>query len=199
MSKVISYIFHPVLTPLIGLFLILNSEAYIAVMDIRIIRMLYMIVGTFTLLLPLALFFLFLYTGYVRTVYMNDRKQRMIPYFITFIFFYIAFYLVKKTGISSFISAFLFASALSLLMIVIITYFWKISSHMAGMGGLTGLLLSLSYLYDADTMYFLVIVLFVSGLLAAARIRLNAHRPAQVYAGFALGFITVSAVCLLYS
>lgn len=198
MSKAISYVFHPVLMPLIGLFIILNSEAYIAVMDIRVARMLYMIVGIFTLLLPLALFFLFLYTGYVHSVQMNDRRQRIIPYFISFIMYYIAYYLVKKLAVSSFISAFLFASALSLLIIVIVTYFWKISTHMTGVGGLTGLVLSLSFVYNADTMYSLVIILLVSGLLAAARLSLNAHRQGEVYAGFVLGLITVFTICSLY-
>ncbi len=198
MSKVISYLFHPVLMPLIGLFLILNSEAYIAVMDIRVARILYLIVGIFTLLLPLVLFFLFLYTGYVQTIQINERRQRIIPYFISFIMYYIAYYLVKKLAVSSFISAFLFASAMSLLIIVIITYFWKISTHMVGVGGLTGLVLSLSTVFNADTMYFLVIILLVSGLLASARLSLNAHRPGEVCAGFALGLVTVFAICSMY-
>jgi hypothetical protein len=123
----------------------------------------------------------------------------MIPYFITFILFYTAYFLVKKLPVSSFISAFLLASAMSLLMVTIITGFWKISTHMTGMGGLTGLILALSYVFDADTMYYLVIVLFLSGLLAAARIRLDAHKPAEIYTGYILGFIMVSAICLLYS
>ncbi len=198
MSKLISYLFHPILVPTIGLFLILNSGAYISVMDIRIIRMLYLIVGTFTLLLPLALLSLFLFSGVVHSVNMNDRRRRIIPYFITFILFYIACFLVKKLPVSSFFSAFLFASALSLLIIVIITYFWKISTHMTGMGGLTGLMLCLSYVFNTDTMYFLVIILFLSGILASARIRLNAHKPEEIYAGFILGCISVFTVCLFY-
>jgi hypothetical protein len=195
----ISYLFHPILIPLTGLFIILNSGSYISVLDISIKRMLYLIVGTFTLLLPLALLSLFLFSGSIQTVKMEDRRQRMIPYFITFILFYTAYFLVKKLPVSSFISAFLLASAMSLLMVTIITGFWKISTHMTGMGGLTGLILALSYVFDADTMYYLVIVLFLSGLLAAARIRLDAHKPAEIYTGYILGFIMVSAICLLYS
>ena len=69
---------------------------------------------------------------------------------------------------------------------------------MAGMGGLTGLMLCLSFVFNTDTMYFLVIVFFISGLLASARIRLNEHKPEEIYAGFILGFIMVFAVCLFY-
>ena len=199
MSKLISYLLHPVLIPLIGVFLILNSGAYISVIDIRIARILYLIVATFTLLLPLALISLFLFSGFIHSVNMDDRKQRIIPYFITFILFYTAYFLVKKLPVSSFISSFLFASAMTLLIIIIITYFWKISTHMAGMGGLAGLMLCLSYVFNTDTMYFLVIVFFISGLLASARLRLNKHNPVEIYAGFILGFIMVFAVCLFYS
>ncbi len=198
MFRFISYLLHPIFVPLIGLILILNSGAYISVMDIRIVRLLYLIVVTFTLLLPLALVSIILFSGFIRSVNMNDRRQRIIPYFMTFIMFYIAYYLVKKLPVSTFFSSFLFASAMSLLLIVIITYFWKISTHMAGMGGLAGLMLSLSYVFHTDTMYFLVILFFLSGLLASARIMLNEHRPEEVYTGFILGFILVFTVCLFY-
>jgi hypothetical protein len=118
---------------------------------------------------------------------------------MTFILFYIAYFLVKKLPVSSFIASFLFASAISLLIIIIITYFWKISSHMAGMGGLAGLMLCLSYVFNTDTMYFLVIILLVSGLLASARISLKEHTPEEVYTGFILGFVVVFSICLFYS
>lgn len=199
MSKLISYLLHPIFVPLIGLFLILNSGAYISAIDIRIVRMLYLIVITFTLLLPLVLLSLFLFSGYIHSVDMDERRQRIIPYFVTFILFYIAYFLVKKLPVSTFISSYLFASAISLLLIIIITYFWKISTHMAGMGGLAGLMLSLSFVFNTDTMYFLVIVFFLSGLLASARIRLDEHKPVQVYTGFILGLVVVFTICVFHS
>lgn len=199
MSKLISYLLHPIFVPLIGLFLIMNSGAYISVIDIRIVRMLYLIVGTFTLLLPLALISLFLFSGFIHSVNMDERRQRIIPYFVTFILFYTAYFLVKKLPVSTFISSFLFASAISLLVIIVITYFWKISSHMAGMGGLAGLMLCLSYVFNTDTMYFLVFVFLISGLLASARIRMKEHKPEEVYSGFCLGFVMVFTICLFYS
>jgi membrane-associated phospholipid phosphatase len=35
-----------------------------------------------------------------------------------------------------------------------------------------------------------MVFIFIAGLLGYARIRMNAHRPSQVYAGFLIGFVT---------
>jgi membrane-associated phospholipid phosphatase len=44
----------------------------------------------------------------------------------------------------------------------------------------------------------LIIIIFVSGLVATARLKLNAHTPAQVYTGFLAGFIIELGLMLFY-
>lgn len=198
LSNLISYILHPVIMPLAGLFLILHSGAYISGMDIKIVKILYLITGTFTLLLPLIFLPLLLYSGIIRSIRIDERRHRLIPYFITFMFYYTAHILIKKLAISSFISGFMFASAFTLLLIIILTWFFKISTHLAGIGGLAGLVLSLSWIFDVDTSWLLIIILLLSGLLASARIYLKAHKPAEVYTGFFLGFVVIFTVCSFY-
>lgn len=197
-SNLISYILHPVIMPVAGLFLVLHSGAYVSGMDIKIAKILYLITGTFTLMLPLLFLPLLLYSGIIRNIKIDERQHRIVPYFITFLFYYTAYILIKKLAVSSFISDFMFASAVTLLLITILTWFFKISTHLAGTGGLAGLMLSLSWVFDADTTWLLIIILLLSGLLGSARINLNAHKPAEVYLGFLLGFVVIFTVCSFY-
>ncbi len=199
MAKILSYILHPVFMPIVGLLILLNSGTYISILDKNLIKVMYLIVGTFTIVLPLSLLPVFLYSKMIKNIQMSDRRQRIVPYFMTFISFYIAHILIKKLPISSLISAFLFAAAMTVLVILIISYFWKISSHMAGIGGLIGLILSLAFILKADLMYYLIIVVFLSGLLGTSRLALKAHNLAQIYGGFFAGMATVFSICMLYS
>ena len=68
---------------------------------------------------------------------------------------------------------------------------------MVGWGGIVGLVLSLSLRFSTDLMLFLILAILVSGCIGFARLRLNAHNPLQVYAGFLVGFLTVLTVYIL--
>src|SRR3972149_9728143 len=105
--------------------------------------------------------------------------------------------MVRKLPVSSVYQRFLFASCISVLLVLTISYFWKISAHLVGWGGLTGLIASLSLRFHTDLMIFLIIALILSGITAFARLRLNAHNQSQVYSGFLLGILTVLMVFLI--
>lgn len=92
---------------------------------------------------------------------------------------------------------FIFAACLSILFILTISYFWKISAHLVGWGGLVGLVFSLSMRFNTDLMLFMILVVLLTGCVGFARLRLNAHSPLQIYAGFMVGFITMLTVFVL--
>jgi membrane-associated phospholipid phosphatase len=75
-----------------------------------------------------------------------------------------------------------------------INIFWKISSHTASVGALAGMMVGLSYFLGAFYFLSIALSLLMAGLTGFARLKLNAHTPAQVYAGFLLGFITIMAL-----
>jgi membrane-associated phospholipid phosphatase len=112
--------------------------------------------------------------------------------FITGFFFMTGYYfLYNITAVPDLILKFILATIITVFLSLLITLFWKISIHLVGMGGLTGAVLALSYIAGADR-HILVSVLFIlAGLLGVARVYLQEHKPAQVYAGFALGFAVV--------
>ncbi|MFO7656820.1 MAG: hypothetical protein R6W78_07115 [Bacteroidales bacterium] len=198
-SVFVSYLFHPVFIPLVGIFIIMNSGTYASLADKEVLKILYLIAGTFTILLPVGLLPLYLFTGIIRNIHIDEHRRRIIPYFITFVLLYTTYILIKKLPLSAFVTSFMFASAMTVLLLLIISYFWKISSHMAGAGGLTGLIMCLSMMLSADLMYYLIVALMLGGILASARLYLDAHNGTQVFLGFLLGLVTVFSICVIYA
>ena len=58
---------------------------------------------------------------------------------------------------------------------------------MVGIGGLLGVLISVSYLIKFDMTIFYILVIIVAGLIGFARLKLQEHQPYQLYLGFLLG------------
>jgi len=108
-----------------------------------------------------------------------------------------AYFLVKKLPVSIIYQRFLFAACISMLCLVSISYFWKISAHMVGWGGLISLMLMLSLRFNTDLMLFLILGILCSGFVGYARLKLDAHNTLQIYTGFLLGFVIMLVVFLI--
>jgi hypothetical protein len=193
-ATVLSYIAHPLLIPMLGLLVISHSGTYAADLDLRFTQFIYLSVFLLTFLLPAALIPLFMHSGLAKSIHFPERKERLMPLYITLIFYLAAYFLIKKLPVSQVYQRFLFSASLSILFVLAISYFWKISAHMVGWGGLVGLIISLSFRFDTDLMLFLIIGLLCSGTIGYARLRLDAHNSWQIYAGFFVGFAIMLTV-----
>lgn len=193
-ATLLSYLTHPLLVPMLGLLVISNSGTYAADMDTHFNQFIYLTVFVMTFLMPVTLIALFLYSGLAKSIHFSERKERLIPLYVTLIFYVAAYFLIRKLPVSQVYQRFIFSASLSVLFVLAISYFWKISAHLVAWGGLVGLILSLSLRFDTDLMLFLIISLFCSGCVGYARLRLDEHDAFQVYAGFSLGFLIMMTV-----
>lgn len=193
----ISYAAHPLIVPVLGLLVISNSGTYAADIDHQYKQFIYLSVFIFTLVLPAALIPLFYYFGLAKNVHFSERRERLIPLYLALVFYLSAYLLIKKLPVSIIYQRFLFAACISMLFLSFISYFWKISAHMTGWGGLVGLILILSLRFNTDLMLFLILGILSSGFIGFARLKLEAHNPLQIYTGFLLGFVIMIVVFLL--
>ncbi len=193
-ANLLSYVTHPLLTPLLGLLVISNSGTYAADLDPRFSHFIYLAVFVLTFLLPVTLIPFLLYMDLAKTLHFHERKERLMPLYVTLVFYIAAYFLVKKLPISEVYQRYLFSASLSVLFVLVISYFWKISSHLTGWGGLVGLIFSLSIRFDSDLMLFLIVSILITGLVGFARLRLGAHDTLQIYSGFLMGFLTMLIV-----
>jgi len=197
-AKILSVIIHPLLMPALGVFIICNTVTYISILPGDIIRSVFLIIFISTFILPVALIPFFIYFRLIRNEQMDERRQRLAPLIITVFLFYLAYYLLARLNIPQIIKVFMLSATITVALTFLVTTFWKISAHMTGVGGISGVLMAIALRNNIDLQNFLIISFLVSGFLAYARLKLNAHSPEQVYAGYGMGFVTMMTVMYIY-
>jgi hypothetical protein len=196
-ASLLSYLLHPLLTPVAGIYLMTHSGTYLADLTPDIKNLIYLTTLTLTFVLPVCMIPFYLYLKIIRNLEISQRRERLIPLYITLAAFLAAYFLIRSLPVSQLYGRFLFASCISVLMVLFVSNFWKISAHLTGLGGLTGLVLGLSRKLGTDMMLFLIILLMLSGLSAYARMRTNEHSSDQVYAGYFTGLTLVFFIMIL--
>lgn len=155
------------------------------------------IIFLITTLPPLVTILFLMRKGKVKDVAINDPKDRPIPYLVTIICYFIAAFFIRKWP--HWLPMFFTGAAFTAIIASLITFKWKISAHVASMGGLTALLIYVGIHHIAVVMIipWIAVAVFCSGAVGSARVYLGRHTPAQVYAGWALGLIvTYIFMCL---
>jgi len=195
-AKIISVIFHPVLIPTLGLFLLLNSGFYFSMLTWEAKRFVLLVVFFTTCILPmLSVAIMALNPKF--DISMPESRDRILPLATSSIFYYLGFVLLSKVRAVPDFKIFMVATVLVIIALLIISFTWKISTHMAAIGGLTGTLFALSFRSGINPIYSILIVVLVSGLVGTARLILNKHNIWQLLAGYGLGFFVLYFVIYL--
>ena len=197
-AKIISTMFHPLIMPVIGLFIIFNTDSYINyAIPTELKEAVIILVGTSTFIIPLLISLLLLNRKLINSLEMKTQKERVIPYAFTIIFYVFTLYMLKKAPIPPIIFNFVIGATLSVIIAFIVNVKWKISAHMIGIGGLVGALICISIMLDIYITPFIIFALLVAGLVGSSRLKLKAHTQLQVYAGFLVG-IACQIITLYY-
>lgn len=198
LPKFVSYLLHPLLMPLFGVFILFNSGTYISFLSPEFKQSVFIIVGICTLGIPLVFIPFYMYRKIISQVHMNSARERIIPLLVTTAMFYISYYLLSSTSVPKTLQLFLLGSTFCVAATLIITFKWKISAHMIGLGGIVGLIVSIEIFMHTNLMLYLILFLFLSGLAGTSRLLLNCHSPAQIYSGFWLGFLIMMATIIIF-
>ncbi|KJF42954.1 phosphatase PAP2 family protein [Draconibacterium sediminis] len=192
-ARIISVIFHPVLIPTIGMFLLLNSGFYFDLLLWEAKRFVLLVVFFTTCILPmLSVAVLSLNPRF--DINMPGNRDRLIPLLSASVFYYLGFILLRKVQAVPEFKLFMLASVLVLVVLLVVSLKWKISNHMAAIGGLSGTLFALSFRNGVNPVYSVLIVVLLSGLIGTARLILGKHDLKQLVAGYGLGFIVLYLV-----
>ena len=140
-----------------------------------------------TFLLPLLNALLLLRMNQIASLSMETKEERKIPFLATSVFYVMESYFLLNADVPVLIKAMMFGATILVVCVLLINLFWKISAHMVGIGGLCGMMIAISYRLQINLHIVLIVLFLIAGLTAFARLRLNAHDPKQVYAGFLLG------------
>lgn len=201
-ARVSSYLFHPILMPTYGLILIYYSKLVPGFNPYSIEGAgsfgwdFILLAFAFTALVPGIASLTLKKMGYVTSIQMPKKHERILPFTIAGISYLALFYYPNVTNSSDYpfiLKLFLMGSLIAIIFGVVITFFWKISVHMIGIGGVCGIFFLFGVIQEPQTLT-LSILFGIAGLVGFCRLALKAHTMNQVIAGFLLGFFCESLV-----
>jgi len=194
---VISYIFHPLIMPTIGVWIIFNSGSILSMINPMAQLKILGIVFAMTFLFPALLLPIFVVLRWIGSIEASERNERIFPIAITAIIYYFTFTFLKNQQVLLFIALFILAISIVMILLMIVNFFSKVSLHMAGIGGIGGLTLYMSMVISPINGWFFVLSILLAGIIAFARLKLNEHKPAQIFAGYFIGFLPVLTLFIL--
>ncbi|MCB2207076.1 MAG: hypothetical protein KQH67_02160 [Bacteroidetes bacterium] len=187
-AKLISVLFHPLLMPTYAILILFNINShYLHVLPFEYKLILLGFVFVFTFILPAVSMFFMVKLKLVESIEMHSSKERPIPLIIVALFFYATYHIFRELPVDTIFTMFMLGATVLVLLSLLINYFYKISLHMMALGGLLATLIGFSFLIHQDIRSYIFLLLIIAGITGTARLKLNAHSPSQVYAGFLIG------------
>lgn len=197
-AQLISGLLHPLIVPSLGILLVFYSMSKVFYLPYEVQRAILLIVALNTMVLPIITFPILSKFGFIKSIYMNSHKERVLPLLFMLILYIFSFYFLARLRIFPILSLFMLGATFAVLTTFVVSIWWKISIHMVGIGGFTGLSYVLVYRFHPDTIWPLLVATLLAGLVAWARLELKAHKPSQVYSGFAVGAISIVGTLLWF-
>jgi len=195
-AKIISTIFHPILLPTLGFVLLFTSGFYNSMLTTDAKRFILLVIFFSTATLPmLSVAILALNSKF--DFLMPNSRDRIVPLLFTSVFYYIGFILLGRIHFLPVFKHFMIASVLLIVALLLISFKWNISIHMAAIGAVTATFFALSFRGGVNPIIAIFVLVLVSGLLGTVRLFLNKNNLLQVAAGYILGFIILYPVIYL--
>jgi len=197
-ARIITIIFHPLVFPLVGLLVLYNSGTYVSLMSVEAKRVLFYMIGTGSFVFPSALLLLMAQRKMISDFSISVREERFLPLTLIFLLFLFTFFLIYRYPVNRLIHGYLLALSIGVLLTILVNVFMKVSVHLVAIGGLAGLVLSLSLKFGVPVAFIFILSILAAGLTAYALLKLEKHNEKEVYGGFLLGFATLLTVMIFY-
>ncbi len=131
---------------------------------------------------------------------LDNRKERLFPYIFTLLCYIGACLYLNNVHAPMWFIMFTGGGGLACLISLIVNLWWKISAHMAGIGGIVALIYTLhvQMLGAFNLIWLLNFTILLAGLLGTSRIVLRRHDILQVLAGAGNGYLCVKLMMTLF-
>ncbi|MBT6438880.1 MAG: hypothetical protein HOK72_04180 [Flavobacteriales bacterium] len=191
LARFISVVFHPLFIPLYCVLIIFNSPVYIIYqLNIDAQYAVYAVVAVFTLVLPAVSTLMLLKMDGIKSLKMNSQEERKLPFIMSAIFYATAYFSMQQVGIPKLITNAILGATISLVILFLANFKQKTSAHMVGIGGLLGIVYTLSEIYIVGISQFLFPSIILAGLIGYSRLKLKAHQSIEIYSGLIIGFFS---------
>ncbi len=197
-SQILSFVFSPLLVPTYGILLAFHYS-YLMLAPTGTKAGVTAVVFIFTCLFPLLLIGTLWKLGKVSDPGLNSRTDRTVPYLITAASYVAAVVYLFSVKSPMWLIMFFCGGLMAVAFSTVINRWWKISAHMAAMGGLLALCMCMMTggVAVRPMIWIVLTVAVLCGLVGSARLELERHTLGQVGAGFVNGMLCVGLLTLL--
>ncbi len=195
-ARAINALFHPLLMPTLGLFILLHSGSYVSLLDPAVKKALLIIIALGTLVFPL----LMLPIMHFRKILQEEEGggPSKLARFMVLVLFVMTWIYFRRLPLSPVIHAWVLAVNFSLILYVLLSIRWQMNAQLMGLGTMTGMVLALAFRYGVLAQGILLCLFAASGLSGSATLVLARARPSGLIPAYFLGLATALLVMLLY-
>jgi hypothetical protein len=198
LARMISYVFHPLMIPSYVLLLLLNLDSFLSyTLPVSYKITLVGVVLLTTVLFPLFLTWMLYRLRIISTVFMTSKEERIFPILAISVFYYVTYFLLRGIHLSTIFSYYMLGATLLAILSLVVNFYRKISLHMIGAGSFTGLFLGLSLKFGINLNTEICSGILLAGIIGFARLKSNAHQPAEIYSGFLMGVVVLMMLMIL--
>jgi len=197
-SQLLSYLLHPLIIPTLAISaLMLRPDLYSIVLPAWLKLWFIAIVFVFTFLIPAAGVLLLLKLNKIYSIELNQRTERTIPLLIASASYMALLFFMRQPNIPPVFLYIVYSATFALLAGLLINMVYKISLHTLGWSALATTLIIISLRMGVSLLLLISLAVIISGFVGYARLKENAHNPAQVYMGYIAGALIVTGITLL--
>lgn len=190
-SQALSYILHPMLLPLYLSLILIYGNTRFSFLPEQLKLYVILFVLIFTMILPAGAIVLMKTFNIIDSYALITKKDRILPLLFTALCYAVAMIVITSTLGIMILARLLFSASILLSILTIITRYWKISLHMAGISGGVALLYISAFIGLGNLNGWFYLSIMLMGMLGSARLYLGKHNIYQIGAGTLVGFIVV--------
>ncbi len=194
LALLVSYILHPLWTPLIVLGLLWWLDPWL-----RLQPAVMLYVGSVFLinaLAPAVSIYMLHKRGVLGDLEVSERTERQWPFLIVLFYQTLGLFALTRPGVylPSEVLGLVVAMMASLVLALLVNRRFKMSMHLLANGGAFGAIWAFNRLHGLGLEAWLPLGFLLAGVVGWSRMKLGVHTPAELAVGFLVGFALMRAV-----
>lgn len=190
-ALLVSYVFHPVFMPVAMAWVLFQlSPATFAGLSGEKMGMVLLRIAYIATFFPILTVLLLKGVGFIESIHLHTPKDRIIPLIGTMIFYFWVYHVFKHIDAPFLLRVLLLGCFWGVIVMFMVSIFFKVSMHTTGAGGMIGILLVLMFNSPVNMAIPFFAALMIAGIIGTARMILKAHTLGQIWLGYILGVIS---------
>lgn len=187
-ARAISWIFRPTYFALVG-FALLFELTYLSLLSVSYKLTLLALVAVFTVILPRSGVYIYRRLHGWRLHHLRSRERRYVPYLLTISSYLACLHVMSSFYMPRWMGGIIVGALATQIVCSLINLRFKVSAHCAGAGGACGMMAAYSIVFQFNAVWWLMLLIMVSGLVGTARMLLRQHTLGEVVTGSVVGAV----------